>query len=90
MQYGGPVSGSLAGFVGASITGIAIASLGRPAAVALGVAGVVRTTYASVFAKGREVVFTADTRIQVQLGPAPARQTPDRSPESDGRSCEGR
>ena len=81
MQYGGPVSGSLAGFVGGSIIGIAIASLGRPAAVALGVAGVVRTTYANVFAKGREVVFPADTRIQVQLAPGTARPTPGRSPE---------
>ena len=67
MQYGGPVSGSMAGFVGASITGIAVASFGRPAAVVLGVAGIVRTTYGSVFAKGREVIFREDTRIQVQL-----------------------
>jgi hypothetical protein len=81
MAYGGPVSGSLAGFVGASITGIAIASLGRPAAVALGVAGVVRTTYASVFARGREVAFAADTQIQVQLAPGPARPKPARSPD---------
>jgi hypothetical protein len=81
MQYGGPVSGSLAGFVGASITGIAITSLGRPAAVALGVAGVVRTTYAGVFAKGKDVVLPADTRIQVQLAPGSARPQPGRSPE---------
>jgi hypothetical protein len=81
MQYGGPVSGSLAGFVGASITGLGIASLGRQAAVVLGVAGVVRTTYASVFARGREVVLPADTRIQVQLAPGTARPKPDRVPE---------
>ena len=81
MQYGGPVSGSLAGFVGASITGIAIASLGRPAALVLGVAGVVRTTYTAVIAKGREVVFPADTRIQVQLAPGTPRPKPERSPE---------
>jgi hypothetical protein len=81
MQYGGPISGSMAGFVGASITGIAVASLGRPAAVVLGVAGVVRTTYANVFAKGREVVFPEDTRIQVQLAPGPAHPHPGRSPE---------
>lgn len=81
MQYGGPVSGSLAGFVGASITGIAIASIGRPAAVALGVAGVVRSTYTGVIAKGREVNFLADTRIQVQLAPGAPRQKPGRSPE---------
>lgn len=81
MQYGGPVSGGVAGFVGASVTGIAVASLGRPAAVALGVAGVVRTIYAAVFAKGRDVIFPADTRIQVQLAPRPVRSPPARSPE---------
>ena len=81
MQYGGPVSGSVAGFVGASITGIAIASIGRPAAVALGVAGVVRSTYTGVIAKGREVMFPADTRIQVQLAPGAPRQKPGRSLE---------
>ena len=79
VQYGGPVSGSVAGFVGGSITGIALASLGRPAALALGVASAVRTTYAAVFARGRDVIFPADTRIQVQL--APGRPQPGRSPE---------
>lgn len=69
MSYGGPVSGSVAGFVGASLTGLALSSLGHPAAVTLGVLGVVRTTYAGVIARGREVVFPADTRIQVQLAP---------------------
>ena len=69
MTYGGPLSGSVAGLVGASITGLALSSLGHPAAVTLGVLGVVRTTYAGVIAKGREVVFPADTRIQVQLAP---------------------
>jgi hypothetical protein len=84
-EYGGPLSGSVAGFVGASITGLALSSLGHPAAVTLGVLGVVRTTYAGVIAKGREVVFPADTRIQVQLAPrAPApRQEP--SPEHEPR-----
>jgi hypothetical protein len=71
MAYGGPLSGSVAGLVGASITGLALSSLGHPAAVTLGVLGVVRTTYASVIGKGREVVFPADTRIQVQLAPGP-------------------
>ena len=69
MSYGGPVSGSVAGLVGASITGLALASLGHPAAVTLGVLGVVRTTYAGVIARGHEVVFPADTKIQVQLAP---------------------
>jgi hypothetical protein len=81
MQYGGPLSGSVAGFVGASITGILLSSLGHPAAVALGVIGVARTTYAGVFAKGREVVFPADTRIQVQL--APGQRPPNRVVNAD-------
>jgi hypothetical protein len=68
-SYGGPVSDSVAGFVGASLTGLALSSLGHPAAVTLGVLGVVRTTYAGVIARGREVVFPPDTRIQVQLAP---------------------
>lgn len=69
MAYGGPLSGSVAGLVGASITGLLLSSLGHPAAVTLGVLGVVRTTYAGVIGKGREVVFPADTRILVQLSP---------------------
>ncbi len=69
MAYGGPLSGSVAGLVGASITGLALSALGHPAAVTLGVLGVVRTTYAGVIAKGREVVFPMDTPIQVQLAP---------------------
>jgi hypothetical protein len=72
MQYGGPVSGSVAGWVGASVTGLAISTLGRPAALALGITGVLRATYSGVIAKGREVVFPVDTRIQVQLAPAPS------------------
>jgi hypothetical protein len=79
MEYGGAVSGSAAGFVGASVTGVLISALGHPAAVALGALGVVRTTYTGVFAKGREVVFPADTRIQVQLAPGPAK--PGQKPE---------
>jgi hypothetical protein len=77
MQYGGPVSGSVAGLIGASVTGLAVSTLGRPAALALGIAGVARTTYGAVFAKGREVAFPADTRIQVQLAPAPRASKPD-------------
>jgi hypothetical protein len=78
MQYGGPLSGSVAGLVGASITGVLMSSLGHPAAVALGVIGVVRTTYTGVIGKGREVVFPADTRIQVQLSPGSSTSGPIR------------
>ena len=85
---GGPLSGSVAGFVGASITGLALSSLGHPAAVTLGVLGVVRTTYAGVIAKGREVVFPADTRIQVQLAPGAAAPRQGPSPAHEPRSNE--
>jgi hypothetical protein len=37
------------------------------------VLGVARTTYAGVFARGKDIVFPADTPIQVQL--APGRKT---------------
>jgi hypothetical protein len=76
VDYGGPVSGSVAGLVGASVTGVLISSIGHPAAVALGVLGVARTTYSSVFAKGREITFRADTPIQVQLAPERRKTTP--------------
>jgi len=87
-EYGGPLSGSLAGVVGASITGLALSSLGHPAAVTLGVMGVVRTTYAGVIAKGSEVVFPADTRIQIQLAPGPPAPKRGQSAEHDARSNE--
>jgi hypothetical protein len=76
VDYGGPVSGSVAGLVGASVTGVLISSIGHPAAAALGVLGVARTTYSSVFAKGREITFRADTPIQVQLAPERRKTTP--------------
>jgi hypothetical protein len=85
MAYGSPLSGSVAGLVGGSITGLLVASLGHPAAVALGVLGVARTTYTGVIGKGREVVFAADTRIQVQLAPGPRRAKPRPLPERDPR-----
>jgi hypothetical protein len=86
MQYGGPVSGSVAGLVGASIAGLAIASLGRPAALALGIMGVARSTYSAVIAKGRDVVFPADTRIQVQLAASPGGPKRASPPKRDPRS----
>ncbi|HEY7057967.1 MAG TPA: hypothetical protein VH458_15635 [Vicinamibacterales bacterium] len=81
MQYGGALSGSVAGLLGASITGLLMSSLGHPAAVVLGVVGVARSTYNGVIAKGREVAFPVDTRIQVQL--APGHATPELEPARD-------
>jgi hypothetical protein len=88
LQYGGPVSGSLAGIVGAGITGILVSSVGHPTAVALGAIGVARTTYNSAIAKGSEVVFPADTRIQVQLAPGPRATKPAGSPDREPRQDE--
>ena len=84
-EYGGPLSGSVAGFVGASITGLALSSLGHPAAVTLGVLGVVRTTYGGVIAKGREVVFPADARDPGAAGAARSGTEADPSPEHEPR-----
>jgi hypothetical protein len=33
---------------------------------------VTRTTYSTIVGKGREIVFPADTVIQVQLAPGPS------------------
>jgi hypothetical protein len=45
--------------------------ISRPVGVAFAAAGVARTVYSSVFARGRDVSFPADTPIQVQLPPGP-------------------
>jgi hypothetical protein len=71
MAYGGAVSGSLGGFLGMSVLGVGLSALSRPATIAIGVIGMTRTTYGAVFGKGREIVFPADTVIQVQLAPGP-------------------
>src|SRR5439155_5834322 len=68
---GGPASFGLGGFFGWGLAGAAVAQIARPVGVALAAVGVARTMYASVFGKGRNVAFPADTVIQVQLAPAP-------------------
>jgi len=69
---GDPASRGIGGFFGWGLAGAAVSQIARPAGVALAAAGVARTVYSSVFAKGREVTFPADTVIQVQLAPGPA------------------
>jgi hypothetical protein len=69
---GSPASFGLGGFFGWGLAGAAVSQIARPAGVALAAIGVARTMYRSVFAKGREVRFPADTVIQVQLAPGPA------------------
>jgi hypothetical protein len=59
------------GFLAWSLLGVGLSQISKPVAAVFGVVGVVRSTYRSFFAKGREVVIPADTAIQLQLAPAP-------------------
>jgi hypothetical protein len=69
MAYGGAGSGAVGGFIGAGALGLTLSLLSRPMTIAIGVAGLARSTYSSVFGKGREVAFARDTAIQLQLAP---------------------
>ena len=61
------------GFIGLGVLGIAVSQIGKPAAVALGVFGFGRSVYRNLLGKGRDVVMSADTPIELQLSPvAPA------------------
>jgi hypothetical protein len=72
MAYGGVASSSLGGFLGMGVIGISLSAISRPVTIAISVIGMMRTTYAALFGKGREIVFPADTVIQVQLAPGPS------------------
>jgi hypothetical protein len=67
VNYGNP---GLGGFFGWGLIGAAASQISRPVGIGLSVVGVVRTVYGSVFGKGREVVFPANTPIELQLAPA--------------------
>jgi len=67
VNYGNP---ALGGFFGWGLLGVAASQISRPVGIGLSIVGVARTVYGSVFGKGREVVFQADTPIQLQLAPA--------------------
>jgi len=69
LEYGGVGSSTLGGFLGLSVMGIGLNQLGRPVTVGIGVVSVARTVYSTVFGKGRDISFPADTSIQVQLAP---------------------
>jgi hypothetical protein len=60
------------GFIGMGLVGAAVSQITRPVGIALGAYGAVRTIYANVLGKGREVTFPADTPIQVRLAPGPS------------------
>jgi hypothetical protein len=66
VNYGNP---ALGGFFGWGLAGAAVSQLSRPVGIGLSIVGVVRTVYGSVIDKGREVVFPANTPIQLQLAP---------------------
>ena len=63
----------VAGWFGFSLTGTGLGLLSRPVAIGFGVYGAARSVYANVLARGRDVVFPANTEIQVQLSPAAER-----------------
>jgi hypothetical protein len=64
-------SRGVGGFLGWGLAGAALSQISRPVGVAFAAVGVARTLYSSVFARGRDVSFPADTPIQVQLPPGP-------------------
>ena len=65
-------SRGVGGFIGMGLVGAAVSQITRPVGIALGIYGAVRTTYANLLGKGREVTFAADTPIQVRLAPGPS------------------
>lgn len=80
MQYGGASSGAVAGFLGLGLVGLGVNQLGRYATITTAALGLARTGYSTIFGKGRDISFPADTPIQVQLAPGAGskRQEPRR------------
>lgn len=68
-EYGGVASGAVGGFLGLSVLGVGLNQLGHAVTVATGAIGLARTVYSTVFAKGREISFPANTYIEIQTGP---------------------
>jgi type IV secretory pathway VirB10-like protein len=68
----GAGSRGIGGFIGMGMLGAAVSQVTRPVGIAMGVYGAARTIYANVLGKGREVIFTADTPIEVRLAPGPS------------------
>lgn len=70
VEAGNVAGRGLGGFFGFGLLGVGISQFSRPVAVGLAAVGAARTVYSSVFGKGKEVAFPADTPIQLQLAPA--------------------
>jgi hypothetical protein len=64
----------IGGFMGMGFLGAAVSQITRPVGIAMGAYGAARTIYTNVLGKGREVVFAADTPIQVRLAPGPSKK----------------
>ena len=67
-HVGNPGVGAFFGF---GLVGTALGQVARPVGLGFAVFGVGRTVYRNLLGKGREVVFQADTPLQLQLAPAP-------------------
>ena len=65
-------SRGVGGFIGMGLIGAAVSQITRPVGIAMGVYGAARTIYSNVLGRGQEVIFPADTPIQVRLAPGPA------------------
>lgn len=72
-RSGNPGGQSVGGFFGFGLIGAVVGRISRPFGVAFAAVGVARTVYASIVAKGKEVSFPANTPIQLQLAPGPAK-----------------
>jgi hypothetical protein len=74
-RQGSPGAKAVGGLLGFGGIGAVAAQFSHPVAIGLSAIGAGRTLYKNVFAKGREVTFSADTPIQVRLAPgAPHKQ----------------
>jgi hypothetical protein len=67
-----PGAVSTGGFFGLGLLGIPLAHIAPPVGVALSAFGAAKTVYSNILARGREVQFSADTAIELQLAPGPA------------------
>ena len=65
----------VAGWFGFGLLGAGLGQISRPVAIALGVYGAARATYSNLLGKGHDVVFPANTLIQVQLSPVASAQS---------------
>jgi hypothetical protein len=66
-HYGRLGSRGVAGFFGWGLVGALLSQVSHSLSAALGILGVARTVVPSVFGKGRDVAFPADTAIEVEL-----------------------